>query len=322
MESNLISACIVCDINDVKYSIFKLKKLSKKLDSSFLYYELIVLVDKNTSNEFIQKLNSINNLRILISKTSLNHYEKREIVALEAIGDFILITSINELDKINPIQLINNSIKSDSLALQSNGGNSIIEKILFLPLKTLGRILNLHIKDNYTKTIVFTRSILNEILKSDYNILLLRFPPKKFYRSKDIVKTSKKIERNYDNLPDKVSIIYLGLLKLTPKILKFSTIFSLVTLLISFFYIAYILVIWVKIENIQPGWLTTALSVSGISIFLSYSFFMISIAIQHLLSKNSKNINEDLYSEISSINIYEKAKNNLNIEFNDNDVQA
>jgi hypothetical protein len=320
MESNLISTCIVCDSNDVKYSIYELKKLSKNLESSFLYYELIVLVDKSASNEFIQNLNSINNLRILISKTSFNQYEKRKIIALEAIGDFILLTSINELDSINPIKIINNSIKNDSLALQSNGGSSIIEKILFLPLKTLGRILNLHINDNYTKTMVFTRSILNEILNSDYNVLLLRFPPKKFYSSKDIAKTSKKIERNYDNLSDKLSIIYMGLLKLSPKILKFSTIFSLITLLISFFYLAYILFVWVKIENVQSGWITTSLSVSGISIFLSYSFFIITIAIQHLLSKYNKKINEDLYYEISSFNIYEKAKNNLNIEFNNIDA--
>ena len=80
MESNLISTCIVCDSNDVKYSIYELKKLSKNLESSFLYYELIVLVDKSASNEFIQNLNSINNLRILISKTSFNQYEKRQII--------------------------------------------------------------------------------------------------------------------------------------------------------------------------------------------------------------------------------------------------
>ena len=68
-------------------------------------------------------------------------------------------------------------------------------------------------------------------------------------------------------------------------------------------------------EDVAPGWITLSMSITGISLFLTFSIFVLSIALQHVINNFSKEkLTNDIFYEIESLDVYLNAKNELNIE--------
>ena len=105
---------------------------------------------------------------------------------------------------------------------------------------------------------------------------------------------------------------------ITPIFLQALTFFSGITILTSIFYFVYIIIIWIFKNQIQPGWITLSLSVTGVSFFLSSSSFILSIGLQHIINK-IKNKKSDNHYEIKEIDIFEKTKHDLNVDISQKD---
>ncbi|MDC1251825.1 hypothetical protein N8Z60_03570, partial [Gammaproteobacteria bacterium] len=292
--------------------------LSKDLSIYFEYFEVLLLINEADYKKIYGQTNHVKNLRMIVIRSSSNHYEKRSICARESIGDIVIISTTSELNSFNISELLLLSISKDAIVLSKKESLSLIEKFISHPLLFLGKIVGLEINLGLYRTIVFPRTLLNLILDQEYLDLKLRFPPSNSdFNIIDAVPTSQ-IKRNFSDIESKLSLIYMLLLNLTPYLLKQLTLLSGAGIFFSFSYLIYAIIIFLFLPDIQSGWFTLSIAISGTAFFLTTSIFIISIGIQHLLANFKKNSIKSFY-EIDAINLYKNAESDLNIEINHSD---
>ena len=315
---DLISACIVWESKDFESHIEDIYNLSADLSKNFEYYEVLLLISESDHNKVQHHLHDVKNLRTIVLKSLSNHYEKRAICARESIGDAVIITTSSELNFFNFSELINLSLSQDAIVLSKKESTSILEKVLSYPLSLFGNIVGLEINFSLSRTIIFPRTPLNLILDQEYLELRLRFPPSHpDFKTVNTV-PSAPIKRSFSDMESKLSLTYMLLLNLTPYLLKQLTILSGAGIFFSFSYFIYSILAFFLIQNIQSGWFTLSIAISGTALFLTSSIFIISIGIQHMLASFKKNSLKNFY-EINNMNLYKNTENNLNIEVNHSD---
>lgn len=312
-NSDLISACIVWEQLVHKDSFKLITDLYNQLSEAFEFFEILLLIHEDSFKNFKSQFSEIDNLRFLILRTNNNYYAQRTIVAKESIGDIVIISSNNEVDCFDFSELATQSLNHDSILIAKVGNLSLLENAMSKLFSYLGKIIGLGVALGFSRTIVFPRTQLNLILGQDYEDLKLRFPPSNLDFKITTILPKKPIKKSSSEVRAKSNLLYMFLLNLTPILLRHLTVLSCIGLLVSFFYILYALITFVLVENIQLGWLTLSLSISGTALFLCISIFIISIAIQHMFYSLVKDSRENTVYEIDSIDIFKKVKNDLNI---------
>ena len=302
-NSDLISACIVWEQLVHKDSFKLITDLYNQLSEAFEFFEILLLIHEDSFKNFKSQFSEIDNLRFLILRTNNNYYAQRTIVAKESIGDIVIISSNNEVDCFDFTELATQSLNHDSILIAKVGNLSLLENAMSKLFSYLGKIIGLGVALGFSRTIVFPRTQLNLILGQDYEDLKLRFPPSNLDFKITTILPKKPIKKSSSEVRAKSNLLYMFLLNLTPILLRHLTVLSCIGLLVSFFLV----------ENIQLGWLTLSLSISGTALFLCISIFIISIAIQHMFYSLVKDSRENTVYEIDSIDIFKKVKNDLNI---------
>lgn len=315
-NDDLISACIVWEEPNITDPFSKLINLFNQLSEGFEFFEILLLIKENDFKEYSNAFSDIDKLRFIILRTPSNHYEKRTICAKESIGDIVVISTINEIEFFNFQRLVNLSLDNDCIVITKAEKMSLVEKIFSYPFLFLGNIVGLEINFGLSRTIVLPRTLLNLILSQEYEDLKLRFPPSNLDFKIRSANPTKRIKRGYSDIRSKFSLIYKLLLNLTPVLLKQLTIFSGMGAVISFLYMLYSLGIYIFMTDIQSGWFTLSLSISGTALFLTLSIFILSIGIQHMLFNFNENSKKSFLYEVDSIDLYKNVKNDLNIELN------
>ena len=313
---DLISVCIVWGDSTSEQHVDNIINLSKRCSLRYEYFEILLLIGQSDYKNFSDELDDIENLRLIILRTPANHYEKRSICARESIGDIIIISTINEIEYFDFNQLINLALSDDCIVISKRESLAFTEVLFSFFLNFLGKVVGLEINLGLSRTIVFPRTSLNLILSQEYVDLKLRFPPSDIDFKMKTIDPMQTIKRSYTDMESKFSLMYMLLLNLTPTLLKQLTLFSGAGIFFSFSYFIYAIAIFLFAKDIQTGWFTLSLAISGTALFLTTSIFILSIGIQHMIANfSNKNLNNILY-EVDSVNLYKNAEKNLNIEVN------
>lgn len=314
-DNFLYSFCFNLEKKNINNRLDILERTSDTIKTKYKFYEIIIILSEETYKLILNrgKRKKISNIRYIVLKKYVNYYKKRSICAHEAIGDIVFISSFDEIEVFNIIDMISYSISNDKIVVGLKQNSTFLYKVLFLILKLIGYLAKIDINQNISGTIAIPRAELNRILEDEYVDLKLRFPPSDSYFTSSTNKTTNYNDLKHHNFKDRISIIYMSLLNITPILLRALTFFSGITILTSIFYFIYIIIIWIFKNQIQPGWITVSLSVTGVSFFLSSSSFILSIGLQHIINK-IKNKKSDNHYEIKEIDIFEKTKHDLNVD--------
>ena len=315
---DLISACIVWENSISRQYLDKIKNLSKKCSMKYEYFEILLLIDHSDYKNFSDELDDIENLRLIILKTPANQYEKRTICARESIGDIIIISTISEIEYFDFNQLINLALTDDCIVISRRESLTFMEVLFSFFLNILGKVVGLEINLGLSRTIVFPRTSLNLILNQEYLDLKLRFPPSDIDFKMKTIEPMQAIKRSYSDMESKFSLMYMLLLNLTPSLLKQLTLFSGAGIFFSFSYFIYAMAIFIFAKDIQTGWFTLSLAISGTALFLTTSIFILSIGIQHMIANFSNKILHNILYDVDSVNLYKNTEKNLNIEVKHN----
>lgn len=313
-KNDLISICLIWESPKATNPSSQIEKLCEEIAREYEFFEVLLLINERDFDNNKHVLPKNNNLRFVISRVFDDYYAKRTICAKESIGDIVVVTNINELEFLNFCDLINTALKNDSIIITKLTKAPVLEKIFSPFFLFLGKILRLELKIGILKTIIYPRTKLNTILNQDYEDLKLRFPPSNLDLNVSVISPSSSIYKGYSDFNSRLSLVYKLLLHLTPILLRHLTLVSGLGILISFAYLLYTFGVYLLIDNIQSGWLTLSLSISGTALFLTSATFVLSISIQHILHSTNKEANMSSTYEIGSIDIYKNIKKDLNIE--------
>lgn len=315
--NDLVSVCIVWENQTSSSAPEILRDLSKKLSEDYEYFEILLLIHETDFRNISEATQDIKNLRSIVLRTYSNHYEKRSICARESIGDIIIISTLNEIKFFDFHPVIDLALSEDCVVVSKKKSLTFFETLFFTPLNLLGKVVGLEINLSLSRTIVFPRTLLNLILSQEYVDLKLRFPPTNQDFKMKTVSPAKSIKRSFSDIESKSALLYMLLLNFTPSLLRQLTFISGLGIFFSSSYFIYAIAVFVFVKDIQSGWFSLSLAISGTALFLTTSIFILSIGIQHMISNLSNSSSRNVLYEVDSINLYKNAEKDLNVELSE-----
>ncbi len=309
----LVSVCLVKPSNkdNTKLCVSNLVEILK---ANFRYWELILVCDTHLSSDFEQMLAKSKNLRLFSVMPGLDMTQHRVIAAKEAIGDVVMLTSVQEVDQLDIVEMIIKAYGSDAVVVGERNVAALAEPLVL----TLGKVSGFLASTRDMQTAALPRSILNRILRYPNPELSLRFMPRgsaiRVLRSKPAVKGGKS---KYSSSPS-IWITRLGLLtrmaiEAAPALLILVAVFSVLTFLGSILFSLYVVYVYFMFSDVAAGWTTLSLAISGAGCFLSCTLFAISISLRKLLEMARGQKVDFIISEKSSVDLFENVRSELNI---------
>ena len=109
---------------------------------------------------------------------------------------------------------------------------------------------------------------------------------------------------------------------MAPILLMLVTLSSTVLTLLGFGYAVYVVGVWIFLDNLAPGWLTTSAMLSLSATFMGISILGLSLGLQKVLSQKSQNNLETIAHEINRIDLFGKVASDLNVDLDRDAPQA
>jgi hypothetical protein len=321
-EDTLISVCF-SNLVYHKECFIELIRTADNLKKLFKFFEIIVIVNSSEENTFDNLKNKICNLRILSIQKNTSEYYRRYVLAKESIGDIVVITNTEESKKLFLNKMIFKSIQENkSVTAYGKYSKSFTKEFLNKFILALGKISGFRVDVNSFSTMILHRHTINLLENYSDPILSFRFLPIHpsianpfvFYPKKFSTTTFRYLIR------ERSIIIYRLFINLSPALLNIVALFSFFLFLIGIVYFFYVLIIWLTVKEIEPGWTTISIMLASTSIFLGSAITGLSLGLQYILNVVKSPISESSIKEINQIDSFSSIQKKLNVEYNINNL--
>jgi hypothetical protein len=298
-----------------------LRRVSKELERYFRYWEILVIADAGEYDVLSALTETIPNLRLLKVRAGTTMYRKRFVLATQAIGDVLAMTTGGEIESVDLVSMIETSLKEAGIVVSQRKSGNFIDPVI----GALGKTTGFHVSTRDMQTVVYPRSLLEMLAARSDKELALRFAPRD-----TSIKVTKYVISN-DKLPERrglrdtgrrLSIIQKLIVNLAPRVLGYLSILSAFVFVVAFLFVGYIFGVWIFVETIQPGWITTSLVLSGTVAFLGLAVFCLASGIQMVIDLVSPDQGSDVIEERSSVDLFDEVMTELNVDYDPFESEA
>lgn len=309
----LVSVCVIWDRKNQDLGV-TLERLSNSLSLKYEYFEIIVVMTGTDLHSVTASDISAKNVRIMTQNDQSGHYRMRSIAASEAIGDLVVVTSVEEIKCFNIIEMLALAEKNNLVVAGRHKKVDFLTKSLSLPMIYLGRMAGFTSSINDARTIIYPRTSLNKILALTDIDLALRFLPLNLGVRTIYYSASNKVPRGYQDLSERLRILYALVINLAPLSLRILSIVSGAIMPIAVSFIGYVFFVWMTYEKVQEGWVTLSLLGGSGLLFAALSVFGVSIGLQRILRELIKQPLDDVIYDVEALNIFKDTQKKLNVE--------
>ena len=292
--------------------LVELGELSKRLAARYRYCEILLAVVADATQDYEPLMCQVANVRLLMVRPGMPFYRRRSVVASEAIGDIVVLASIDEQSMLGIIEMIELAASKASIVIGQRSNSSALNPAL----RALGRSAGFRVDVRDMLTAAYPRALLNKLLAHPDPQLALRFPPSD--RSIPVIWRPSSEgggrARSFREFGRRLSLVQKLLISSAPRVLTLVSLLSLVVVCAAFAFAIYAVVIWATLEWIQPGWFTTSLVLSLTAAFLGGAIFGLSIGLHKVIETLSNDVVDDIIDERSAVDMFDQAMKELNIE--------
>ncbi|WP_125995793.1 hypothetical protein [Sphingomonas sp. S-NIH.Pt15_0812] len=307
-EDILVSVCLTEAPADVD-ALGRLEALMIGLGQRFRYFEVLVAIDAEQGDAaMLRGLGA--NLRILTLRTGISFYRRRAAVAMEAIGDIVVLTTPTELALFDILHMIDDAIASSSIIVGRRGQARMLDPAL----SALGRGAGFRVSTRDMRTAAYPRTLLNRLLAHPDHRLALRFAPIDASIPVREHPPESLIPRPREGRLHRLKLLHRLLISSAPAVLTVVALGGLLAAGVACIFTIYVIIVWATFDKVEPGWLTTSLALSMTALFLGIAFLGLSIGLQKLLEAVSIATDDDVVGEASSIDLFGKVIEELNVE--------
>jgi hypothetical protein len=294
----------------------QLRSIAALLAAHYRFWELVLVVPSEGAEAFTPLLAEIGNLRLLKVRQNTDFYRRRAVAAAEAIGDVVLLASLDESRHLDLPAMIGAAADRGVLAIGQRPAASRRNALLNPALRALGRASGFHVSARHMMTIALPRTLLSQLLARPDPQLSLRFPP----RDAGIV-----IEhvtgvrggpprRGLQNLGRRLTLLQRMLMSSAPRMLVYVAFVSAMVALTGFVYALYAVAAWLVLDTLAEGWLTLSLMLSMTAIVLGVALLGMSLGLQQILDRLSPEAMDDVVDETGSSDFFSQVAQDLNVE--------
>lgn len=314
-EDVLVSICF-SDLPATDEAFTALRNLACHLDLRFRFREFILVVDDKSHEDYLQLVEQISDLRLFTIRPGNSYYDRRVIAAEEAIGDVVIVGNSEEIAHIDLLEMVEQATNQNVILLATRSIRHSVRGGLSTPITAIGRAAGFKVNLNDFQTIALPRSQLNQILSHSDPELALRFPPRdpRLPVSFFSVENNVPFNGGFSHLKRRFQLLQKLLVYLAPTLLLLVTLSSTILTLLGISYATYVVGVWIFLDDLAVGWLTTSAMLSLSAIFMGVSILGISLGMQQILNQRDKNNFEKIAHEINRIDLFGKVKSDLNVD--------
>ncbi|MCI5045889.1 MAG: hypothetical protein MRY59_00180 [Aquisalinus sp.] len=291
-----------------------LKPVLSNLAQAFQYWEIIIVISgiQASSQDLGEQFANLPNVRVLCVWDRAGYYRLRTLGASEAIGDVVIISTLQE------------ALISDLAALADksrDAGEPVVISLskaldAFSPMRTsLSSLTGYKLLKSDTHTAAFPRHDLNRILEMPTADLDLRF------ERQDAMTPRKRIAASeHKNWParkghflQRFALISDLIASSAPRALSAISLLSALVAVASLLYCAYAIIVYFSGIDVQDGWLTISLVLGLTSFFLSCALGALSLGLVAILDRLSGGRQQVILEEFSNTDFFRET-NDLNID--------
>ena len=276
-----VSFCLAQE-GDIAVELDAISALARSCDQRLEYWEIVYVTGESHRSAIqaaIDKFAAIKSLRIVLVRDAVRYYRRRTIAASAAIGDVVVLTSFTEMAKADLLAFAEKAMASDRIVIGRRAGKLLPPVSYWL----VGLISRYRVDGRDLKTIALPRGHLVAILARPTAPIDLRFEPKRGvmpYVRKELYLTSAGGEAGLKQRLELLAEI------ISTSAARFLVTFALASVVVSAMaatYGLYAVGVIVLRDNVQPGWFSTAIALSGSAAFLSIGLAIIALGRrQHL----------------------------------------
>lgn len=321
LRTDAIVSLGVTAVNATPEGFENLRNLSKLLNTRFRYWEILIVGGAEEILQLSPLLNIIPNLRLIKVREATSTYRRRFILASEAIGDVLIITTGSEMAHLDLMVMIERSIDQGGVVVSRRQKGTVLDPLI----GALGRASGFNVSTRELQTTAYPRSILDMLAARSDKDLALRFVPRDASFTiieTQLAKTNKLRRRGLRGMPSRLRLIKKLLVSLAPRVLGYLSVLSILVVLMSLAFILYVLYVWAFVDIVQRGWVTTSLLLSGTAAFIGLAVFCLSTGLQLIVDIVSPDIRNEIIDEIGSVDLFGSVITELNVDYDPSGHEA
>jgi hypothetical protein len=305
----IVTICIP-DFVATPAAVGRIAAIARQLESTYAYWEMIVVVDDSRGLELIKAEDVLLYLRALRTRPSEDMYRRRVLAASESLGDVVVMTSTDEIATIDVPKLIDTCVRTQEIVVARRPGAELHHDWV----RALGRSAGFRVSQRDMLSAAYPRRALHLLLKHHDPQLALRFPP----RYEDLPVTYVEFHAPRSRRPgafrQRLDLVGRLVSHASPNVLTALALASLVVLATSLVFTAYAVIVWLAYDDVQRGWLTSVLPISLSTAFLGLSMMGIALGLRRILSLLEPASAVESFTEISGVDVFAGVAHDLNVE--------
>lgn len=298
-----------------------LRRLSAQLDARFRYWEILVIADAEEAANLAALFNTVPNLRLLKVRVGTSVYRRRFVLASQAIGDVLAMTIGPEAASLDLVAMIETSLDEGSLVVSRRRKGILLDPVI----GALGKASGFHVSTRDMQTTVYPRTILDLLAARSDKDLALRFAPRdaSLMITETLMLEEKVLERRrLRGTGRRLQLIQKLMVNLAPRVLGYLSVLSALVTLMSLIFVFYVFGVWIFVDTIQPGWITTSLLLSGTAAFLGLAIFCLATGLQMIIDLVSPDMGRDVIGETSTVDLFSDVMTELNVDYDPSGREA
>lgn len=308
----LVSFCLAQEGDwKVAAEIATIAALDAQCEQQLRYWEILYVASEVHRDEILAaagQLAALKSVRIVLVRDGVSYYRRRKTGAAEAIGDVVVLSSFAEIAHADLIGFAEQAMSTGGIIIGRRRGR-------FQPIlhSLLGVISGYRVDSRDLKTIALHRNPLVAILARPTAPVDLRFEPKRGvipYVRREVREARGGGEaglwQRFELLAEIISNSASRFLSAFAVAASFVMVFAAV-------YGIYAVVVILTLENVQPGWFSTAIAQSGTAAFFSLGMSILALGIGNILDRLDAPRSHEVVDEIGNISFYGRTTD-LNIE--------
>ena len=287
------------------------------LQRQFEFYELVTLVnvtDFDKHRAAYESLVSLRNVRCLVLRDGTGDYRKAIVAATQTIGDFVFIIHADEHPLLDLSDMCQTAMEHGcSVALRLNRRIGLTGRFMG---KLLSATSGYDVDPTLLRSAVHSRTHIGQIAARTDREVALRFMPRGGQRPSDLIILE--VDRDKGRPPRTSLWRQIGhgldvVANSPPVLYRYLAILSFFVSFVAVCYAIYALILLVVGTDLQPGWLTTSLAISGSTTFLGLALGGIFSALYQILVLLRKDFGSEIIRDVSNTDLFREF-HRLNVE--------
>lgn len=311
-EDVLVSVCCP-ELTPGPENIAVLKDIAAQIDARYRYWEMLVIAEASKAEAHELLLSAVPNLRLLKVHNGSPFYRKRVVAASEAIGDIVLLVATEEAGCMDLPAMLEIARAEGCIVMGWRDQSSALNPVV----RVLGNASGFQVSTRDMLTAAYPRTLLNLLLAYPDRQIALRFAPRDGgvpLRRMEANRTVRPMPRGARGLGRRLGLMQKLVANAAPRVLGLVALLSAGVFFVSLIFALYAVGVWLLLDTVQPGWLTTSLALSMTAAFLGAAIFGLSSGLQRLIDIATPELLNSVISERSAVDLFSQVTTELNIE--------